>query len=732
MDEIKIDKNPYRDKKFREVVADFKKQGLEQLKLEDVLQKLIFSEEGKYLKEKLNQLDKSKSKILFNGIHGISHSNRVAILSILIAQQEGIFADDSTNRAKDILISAAYIHDIGRKKGPIVVNNGPHAKSSAKKINKMDLKFLNGKEYSKEDKRMLQAIVEAHEAKDKDMEAICKKYKVSIDKIDYIKKIMIILKDADALDRVRLDINLPFMMKTDLDPDYLRTNSSKQLINASYELEALLKNAKIEEILSNEPKKSKEDKEESTFSGIFEKVKLDNYKLYNEKYQREGKINTKSLFVDILNNYLQNIIPEKSNIHNVIYKAEDFAKRAIEHLTGNYQIGIGDVDFEELIDDAETISSIIAYSNNNELNEMLQKESVNDLADGVIDGVVANNLISSESGQEKAKNNFESSSEKVKTFFLNSIYNITHLNTKVANIIAHITKMDTEESKELNTNLFGKAIGGILYEYISGTLEKKRYFTDVKNSSSILEKIENEGILHFASPATIDKIMESQKIKKSNFIESDLTKRKSFFFAGKPTFENLLINIPAYDVMTAIKIKPTAEQINDLKYRAINDRAVVKDGDFRFNKEQAEIVYYGLKFDEENKHIYLGELTEEEVKKFKVSDKVRKAYHYDGKKSTLAEKAKKNIYGFYAEYKHHQKLLQMEKTLRENKINGFKNVNDRTLVELSDIEQAYIDTKDASVERTNLMALIKSKIKIKDKDKEKYKSDNQDITTGEI
>lgn len=407
---------------------------------------------------------------------------------------------------------------------------------------------------------------------------------------------------------------------------------------------------------------------------------------------------------------MKSIIPEKSNARDIIDKTTGFAKRAVEHLTGDYQIGTGEIDFEELIGNAETISSVIAYSNDNELNELLEKESIENFADGVIDGVVANELISS-NRKEEAKSKFETNSENIKSFFKNSIYNITHLNSKVANYIAHITKMDSQESKELNGNLLGKVIGGISYELLSGTLIKKRHFTDVTNSKSMLEKIEKEGILHFSCPEAVEKIMNSGKVKKSNFLESDLTKNKSFFFAGIPTFEDLLINIPAYDVMTAVRIRPTNEQINDLKYRALNDRAIVKDGDFRFNKAQAEVVYFGLKFDEENNKIFLGELTEEEAKDFQVSDKVRNAYHYEGKKSKLSEKIKMNAYGFYAEYKHHQKLLQMEEVLKQNEITDFKDVNDKTLVELGDIEQAYIDTKDKSVERRSLITLIKSQMK---------------------
>lgn len=441
-----------------------------------------------------------------------------------------------------------------------------------------------------------------------------------------------------------------------------------------------------------------------TFANVFEKVRNNNYDL-NRKNSIQG--DSKITFFTILNNYLQSIISEKIDIDGITVKTKTLAERIIEHITGDYEIGVGDIDFEELTENSEIISSVVAYSNENGLRQLLSDGNINELADGIVDGVVASDLINSEY-QEKAINNFRLSSEKVKAFFKNSIHNITHLNEKVTDLIAHIAKMDTEESKELNSNIAGKAIGGIAYVLFSGTLMKKRHFTPVTNSKSMLEQIEKEGILHFTSPETAGKIMKNKTIKTSPFLESDATRKKCFFFAGAPTFEDLVINIPAYDVMTAVKINPTEEQMQQLKYRALNDRAVVQDGDFQIEEGQAEIVYYGLMYDKEKRGIYLGKLTEEEAKDFQVSEEVRNAYHYVGKKSTLLDNIKLNAYGFYAEYKHHQKLLRMEAALRERGINDFRNVNDETLVELADIERAYIDTADKSVARRRLFEIIKS------------------------
>lgn len=251
-------KNPYRDKKFGEAVAEFQKNGLVQLSLKDVLQEMTTSDIGRFFRGKYSQID--REPIIQNGIHGISHNDRVAILTMIIAQREGVFENDTDDRLKDILMSAAYYHDIGRKKGIITDNYGTHGKNSARKIRqgKANLKYLDGKAYTDEDTRLLQAIVEAHEGKDKNMARICAKYKVKEEEKLLAIQLMTILKDADALDRVRLDANYGVLMKTDMDPKYLRTNTSKQLLNASYQLESLYGKVSFDRIIAYKTDEQKE------------------------------------------------------------------------------------------------------------------------------------------------------------------------------------------------------------------------------------------------------------------------------------------------------------------------------------------------------------------------------------------------------------------------------------------------------------------------------------------
>ena len=234
-------KNPYRDKKFGEAVANFQSHNLTQLNLREELENLTTSENGKYFRTKYKQIVEQEE--MRKGLHGINHSNRVALLSMLIAQKEGIFENDENNRTKDILLSAAYY----QRKSDIF--SLFQQKRSVKQINKKELIYTDGKKYNFEDEKILQAVIVAQQGKDKNMKKICKKYKIDSQDIDYTTKLMTILKDANALDRVRLDFNKGIVI-TDLDPKYLRIDTSKQLLNASYQLETLTKKVEFDRILS--------------------------------------------------------------------------------------------------------------------------------------------------------------------------------------------------------------------------------------------------------------------------------------------------------------------------------------------------------------------------------------------------------------------------------------------------------------------------------------------------
>ena len=55
-----------------------------------------------------------------------------------------------------------------------------------------------------------------------------------------LRKLNSVVRDADALDRVRIDTKFP-NYKVNLNPKYLVNDTSKRLINAAYQLEFLTK-----------------------------------------------------------------------------------------------------------------------------------------------------------------------------------------------------------------------------------------------------------------------------------------------------------------------------------------------------------------------------------------------------------------------------------------------------------------------------------------------------------
>ncbi len=468
-------------------------------------------------------------------------------------------------------------------------------------------------------------------------------------------------------------------------------------------------------------------------ASLMELARIESYNKFT-KEKLDGSTKEKD-FISILNNYFQKIINYKLGDGTSIKdKVTILSRSIVEHITGDYQIGIAESTFEELNENTEIFSNIIAYSNSDKLKNILKQNQEKDLANVLVDGAIDLDFVQYSENKvikEQAKKNLNSSKENVKKFFEEAIYNILHINEKVANVIAHLTGMDNNEKEQSNKKTMLKFMGGIGYELLSGTLIDKRHFTPVQNSESMINKIREEGILHFSSPTAVEKIIKSGKVKKSNFLDSDLTARKSFFFGGVPTFDDLLINIPAYDVMTAVRIRPTEEQMKELKYRAINDRAVVKDGDFNFESNQAEIAYFGLMYDKEKNSIYLGELNKEQAENFEVSKEVKNLYHYNIGKNSIMSNVKMNLLGFCAEYRHHQKLLALKNKMKEKGIKSYSELDDKTLVELSDIREAYISTKDRSVERKNIFEKIKQKIEqTKNKSKSEKTEEKEDESYG--
>ena len=141
-------------------------------------------------------------------------------------------------------------------------------------------------------------IIEGHEGSDKNVNKLIKKYKISEADSKMAKDLLFIIKDADALDRCRLTVNTPIGTLTNLEPRYLRTNTSKRLMDVSYGIENLTHNVKeFNDILSYKTKRKEEKNKahnkwakeyEFEVKGIDQNTLLKNRENIKDRNEKEG------------------------------------------------------------------------------------------------------------------------------------------------------------------------------------------------------------------------------------------------------------------------------------------------------------------------------------------------------------------------------------------------------------------------------------------------------------
>lgn len=152
-------------------------------------------------------------KLYSSPIHGIDHNIRVAIFALIISAFEKIDLDDFR-----IIIECAKYHDIGRIND---LEDITHGFMGARKIDFLESKY-NSRELS-----YMRTVITIHSLSDDSFNRIASLN--DVDDIERCKKMFHILKDADGLDRARLE--WPY-----IDIDYLRTFTAKRLIPFAYEL----------------------------------------------------------------------------------------------------------------------------------------------------------------------------------------------------------------------------------------------------------------------------------------------------------------------------------------------------------------------------------------------------------------------------------------------------------------------------------------------------------------
>ena len=185
-------KKSVRSKTYTNAIIELNKQGKTQRSSYEVMNSLHNNNYYQYASEKEKTLD--VREFPNSKIHGINHGRRVAILASAIMNDLGLNFDE---RITDILITAAYKHDIGR-----ILDVGPHARRGVKKLRNIDLRHADGEEYSEEDRKLLYFLVEGHETSDKKIDRLLHKYGIAgEEKANKYKLYLDIIKDADALDR---------------------------------------------------------------------------------------------------------------------------------------------------------------------------------------------------------------------------------------------------------------------------------------------------------------------------------------------------------------------------------------------------------------------------------------------------------------------------------------------------------------------------------------------------
>ena len=146
------------------------------------------------------------------GIHGLPHTRRVLLLSLILSWMEGL-----SQRDRKLLCQAAIYHDIGRCND----NFDPeHGRESYHKVQLHQLSDLES-----EEQEIFRFIIENHSISDQQAAELVKEYKV--DDLQRLLTLYHIFKDADGLDRIRIN---------DLDVKQLRTPSAHKLLLVAREL----------------------------------------------------------------------------------------------------------------------------------------------------------------------------------------------------------------------------------------------------------------------------------------------------------------------------------------------------------------------------------------------------------------------------------------------------------------------------------------------------------------
>lgn len=175
--------------------------------------------ESPYAVELLLAFSTLKREELYKSfLHGQGHIERVIMLGALIAMGEKFSLRDTR-----LTLFACSYHDIGRINDR---RDDDHGTVSAEGIVSRDLVSIIP-DVSEDEIAILQAAIATHSMHDSSLEANERKFGVKPEEHERCRRICWCLKDADNMDRVRLN---------DLDPKYLRHETSKGMVDTCWYL----------------------------------------------------------------------------------------------------------------------------------------------------------------------------------------------------------------------------------------------------------------------------------------------------------------------------------------------------------------------------------------------------------------------------------------------------------------------------------------------------------------
>ncbi len=147
------------------------------------------------------------------GIHALSHTKRVLLLGILLAYLENLSEQEC-----DLICLAAIYHDIGRLTDGYDTTHG--LASYRKLVSRGLLQQIPTAQLE-----TIRFIIELHAVADQ--AALKQLNKYQLPDVDRALKLYNLFKDADGLDRVRIN---------DLNPDYLRNPGAHKLLLLAHQL----------------------------------------------------------------------------------------------------------------------------------------------------------------------------------------------------------------------------------------------------------------------------------------------------------------------------------------------------------------------------------------------------------------------------------------------------------------------------------------------------------------